>query len=153
MRALLGTLLFLCTTPAWADDKKPYAEEDRQLSAQELQRYAAVYYAPIRACYLQHGRVAKGSTGELALELVVHRDGYVHEAKIVAPGVKGKQLKKLDACIQEQILEWHFPIRRDFTTAVLPYYFMYVDIPQAGPQYSCWNPKGCPTKPVKAARR
>jgi hypothetical protein len=161
MRAL-PTILFtlLCTSTVFAEESKPTREtskyantEEPTLNAQEVQRYAAVYYAPIRACYLQHGRAAKGSSGELALKLVVHRDGYVHEFSIDAPGVKGKALKKLDACIRNEALTWHFPPRRDFTTAILPYYFMYLDIPGAGPQYSCWNPKGCPraVRPAKAA--
>jgi hypothetical protein len=31
----------------------------------------------------------------------------------------------------------------------LPYYFLHLDVPGAGPQPSCWNPRGCPIKSVQ----
>jgi hypothetical protein len=122
--------------------------DSRSLSAEQVQHYAASYYPMIRTCYFEHGRTARGATGELALKLVVHRGGHIHDVTVDAPGVTGKALRKLEACIRLQVLGWHFPVRRDFTTAILPYYFLYLDIPGAGPQYSCWNPRGCPAKPT-----
>ncbi|HEY5949603.1 MAG TPA: hypothetical protein VIV40_29110 [Kofleriaceae bacterium] len=103
----------------------------------------------IKACYFEHGRTSRTATGELALKLVVHRGGHIHDVSVDAPGVTGKQLRKLEACIRLQVIGWQFPVRRDFTTAILPYYFLYLDVPGAGPQYSCWNPRGCPAKPAK----
>jgi hypothetical protein len=121
-------------------------------SSSALSRYASVYYPEIRNCYFEHGRAAKRATGELVLKLVVHRSGYIRDVVVEAPGVVGKPLRKLESCIRAKVLRWHFPVRRDFTTAILPYYFLYLDIPGAGPQYSCWNPRGCPVK-SKAGRQ
>ena len=154
MRALPTAVTLLVSATAFADDAtEPGRTRDdvdqSSLTADQIQHYAASYYPMIRACYFEHGRVARGATGELALRLVVHRGGHIHDVAVDAPGVTGKQLRKLEACIRLQVLGWHFPVRRDFTTAILPYYFLYLDIPGAGPQYSCWNPRGCPAKPSK----
>jgi hypothetical protein len=149
MRAYLtmASLLVASTALAGGDASQRGRTRDdvdeRSLSADQVQRYAESYYPMIKACYFEHGRVARGATGELALKLIVHRGGHIHDVSIDAPGVTGKQLRKLENCIRLQVMGWHFPVRRDFTTAILPYYFLYLDVPGAGPQYSCWNPRGC----------
>jgi hypothetical protein len=120
--------------------------DERGLTAEQVERYAASYFPMIKACYLEHGRKAKRATGELALRLVVHRAGHIHDVEVDAPGVTGMHKRKLETCIRLQVVGWRFPVRRDFTTAILPYYFLYLDVPAAGPQYSCWNPRGCPAK-------
>ena len=144
---LLATMLVPAIALAGGDRPNKVDDVDEHtLTADQIEKYATPYYPMIKSCYFEHGLAAKTATGELALKLVVHRDGYIHEVTIDAPGVRGKQLRKLEACIKEQVADWHFPVRRDFTTAILPYYFLYLDIPGAGPQYSCWNPRGCPPK-------
>ena len=155
MRGPLAACVLLATSTAFAGGERGRTRDDvdqRTLTADQIQRYAASYQPAIKGCYFAHGRPAKTATGELALNLIVHRDGYIHDVKVDAPGVTGKHLRKLESCIRLQVIGWHFPVRRDFTTAILPYYFLYLDVPGAGPQYSCWNPKGCPTKPAKRAR-
>ena len=154
MRTILvaATLLIASTALAGEPTQTGRTRDDvdtRSLTADQVQRYAESYYPMIRACYFEHGRAVRGSTGELALKLVVHRGGHIHDVTVDAPGVTGKQLRKLESCIRLQVIGWHFPVRKDFTTAILPYYFMYLDIPGAGPQYSCWNPRGCPAKPAQ----
>ena len=136
--------LVLVTGVVSAQPRRIDDPDARGLTSEQIQKYAAVYYPEVRACYLQFGKPAPGSTGELALKLVVHRNGYVHEFSLDAPGVRGKHLRKLEGCVRMQVIGWHFPVRRDFTTAILPYYFLYLDVPGAGPQYSCWDPRGCP---------
>ena len=153
MRALPLLASLLVVSTAFADEgARGRARDDvdtRSLTAEQVQRYAASYYPMIKACYFEHGRTSRTATGELALKLVVHRGGHIHDVSIDAPGVKGKALRKLETCIRLQVIGWHFPVRRDFTTAILPYYFLYLDVPGAGPQYSCWNPRGCPAKSAK----
>jgi hypothetical protein len=153
MRALLLVLMLAPWTAAAGEGERHVIDDTdaRTLTADQIEHYAASYYSAIRACYVEHGLPAKGASGELALRLVVHRNGYIHDVSVDAPGVKGKALRNLETCIRLQVMEWHFPVRRDFTTAILPYYFLYLDVPGAGPQYSCWNPRGCP--PKTASRR
>lgn len=152
MRALLAALIMFAATSSFAGGGPPERGrtrddvDERSLTADQVQRYAASYYPMIKACYFEHGRKSRDATGELALKLIVHRGGHIHDVAIEAPGVTGKHMRKLEACIRLHVLGWHFPVRRDFTTAILPYYFLYLDVPGAGPQYSCWNPRGCPTK-------
>lgn len=133
MRALL--VLCLLASSAWAGN-------DRSLSAETVQRYAAPYLPAIRACYLQHGRM-RGATGELRVTVVLNRAGEIHELAVEAPGVTGKHLRNLDACIRGEAEDWHFPVNRVFTTAVLPFMFLALDVPNGGPQRSCWRSQGC----------
>jgi hypothetical protein len=154
MRTSLATVLILAaTTTAIADPRSGPDRgrtrddvDERGLTADQIQRYAQVYYPGIRACYAAHGRKARTATGELAIKLIVHRNGNVFDVAIDAPGVRGVYLRRLSDCLRLQVTGWHFPVRRDFTTAILPYYFMQLNLPGTGPQYSCWNPKGCPVR-------
>ena len=41
------------------------------------------------------------------------------------------------------VSELTFPARRSPTTAVIPYFYQHTAAPNAGPQLSCWDPKGC----------
>jgi hypothetical protein len=142
MRTLLTMVIVSSAATAWADDPSPRYEE-RGLSAKEVERYAAPYLPAIKSCYLAHGKRAPRATGELSLRLLVHRDGGVERVEVTARGVVGKRLLDLSQCIRSGIGDWHFPARRDQTTAILPYYFLKLDLPAAGPQLSCWNPRGC----------
>jgi len=101
------------------------ASNDRTLSAEEIQRVAAPRLAVIKACYLTHR--TKASTGKLAVTLVVHRAGTIHEISVDAPGVSGANRRKLDACIRAEVETWQFPKRPEFTTAVLPFQFLALD--------------------------
>jgi hypothetical protein len=160
MRAVIVMSLVLATTPAWAGNaSRPSYRgrgteklDERTLSAAEIERYAAPYLPAVKQCYVEHGRSAPGSTGQLALELIVHRDGAVADIKVEAPGVTGRRLRKLSRCIQTLAETWQFPVRRDSTTAVLPYYFLHLAVPGSGPQQSCWNPKGCPRRQATPRR-
>jgi hypothetical protein len=152
---LLASILAsaLVGAPVLAQPHRGDNVDARGLSAEQVQRYAAVYYPAIRACYLELGKPSPGATGELAITIVIHRAGHVHDFALDAPGVRGKHLRKLEGCVRMQVIGWHFPVRRDFTTAVLPYRFMHLTPPGAGPQYSCWNPRGCPSRPATPPRR
>jgi len=160
MRALPIIATLLATTTAAAqpmrDDQRGRTRDnpdERGLTAEQIQRYARPYYPGIRACYFEFGRRSRTATGELKLQIVVHRSGFIHEFSLDAPGVRGVHFRKLEDCVRLQVIGWHFPVRRDFTTAILPYYFMQLNLPGAGPQYSCWNPRGCPAKAAVGRRR
>ena len=158
MRVHIATALVLVAATTAAAQPQPERGrtrdnlDERGLTADQIEHYARGYYAGIRACYFELGRKSKTATGELAINLVVHRNGNVYDVSVDAPGVRGRHLRKLENCVRLQVLGWHFPMRKDFTTAILPYYFMYLDIPGTGPQYSCWNPRGCPAKPAPKRR-
>lgn len=152
MRAfvLFLTVLAITSSTAFAGESQPAPRRpdaaERGLTKDQIERYAAPYFPEIRACYVSYGRWSRNSTGELTLRIVVHRNGGIHELAIEAPGVAGANLRELTRCIRNTVENWRFPVRRDFTTAILPYYLMHLDLPSAGPQLSCWNPKGCPDK-------
>lgn len=156
MRALREILILTAATVAWTHDASADRTRslgvERSLTAADIEYYAAPYLPAIKACYVEHGRPAPGSTGELALNLAIHRDGGITGVTIEAPGVRGRWLRELTRCVRTQVATWHFPVRRDPTTAILPYYFLHLNIRGAGPQPSCWNPRGCATKPTPRER-
>ncbi len=110
--------------------------------------------AELEQCYLAEAADAK-STGKLDITLVIARDGFVMTATTSTPGLSAKATKKIDACIQPLVKAVMFPIRRNDTTAIVPFLFLRTDAPGAGPQESCWDPKGChgtaaPSAPIAA---
>lgn len=150
MRSLVLVPLLAMSMPAWAGETQPSRrDDDYGLTKEQIERYAAPYFPEIRACYAAHGRPARSATGELSLRIVVHRNGSIHEVAIEAPNVVGSNLRELTQCVRKTVETWRFPVRRYFTTAVLPYYFLHLALPSAGPQKSCWKAKGCPDKPLR----
>ncbi len=153
MRAFIVLPTLLSAAVASADIGPPPSarsrddSSQRSLSGDTVSRYATPYFAAIRDCYVAYARPSKRATGQLSLDLVVDRSGFVREVTIAAPGVAGKVLARLDTCIHEQVATWHFPPRREYTSITLPFRFFYVDVPRGGPQRSCWNKRGCPTPP------
>lgn len=136
---------------AAADEPTPTADpgatgadsDGKTLTAAEVGRYADGYVPAVKQCYLTHTAKAKGATGAVRLELIIHRDGSVFALTVVAPGVTGKALRKLDGCVQKQAASWHFPVRRGFTSVVIPFVFQRARR-GGGPQPSCWSARGCP---------
>lgn len=144
-------LSLLLSTVAWAHDPNAPSSgrtrddlATRTLTSEQVAHYAGGYLPAIRACYVANAATARRSTGELELEIVIDRGGHVSQLTTRAPGVTGWRLLDLDNCIRDEVMTWRFPIRRQSTTAVLPYYFQQIRIPSAGPYLSCWKPKGCP---------
>lgn len=100
-------------------------------------------YGPaIERCYLARlGETRRA--GKLDLKLLIGRDGSVVSVTVSAEGLSARAARKASACIREATAGLHFPARRNDTTAVVPYYFQRTEAPGAGPQLSCWNPRGC----------
>lgn len=127
-------------------------DPDRTLSARDVQTYFAPYVPAVRTCYLDHAK-GKNVTGALRLELIIHHGGHIFRFGFVAPGVEKPHLAKLDKCLRDLASTWRFPVRKGFTSAVLPFVFLKTTAPGAGPIESCWDPRGCPPGKAKKGDR
>jgi hypothetical protein len=108
-------------------------DSDQQtISAKDLKKYFEPYIPAVRDCYVANAH-EREADGNLRLELIIHRDGTVFRFGFAARGVTGAWLRKLDGCLRELSETWHFPVRRGFTTAVMPFYFQRTLAPGAGP--------------------
>jgi hypothetical protein len=115
---------------------------DPFLTAREITTHVAPHASEIERCYLDRRSDARRG-GHLDLTLVIARDGSVLSLKAAASGLPAKTARKVEACIREIVETVQFPVRRNDTTAVVPYVFQKTDAPGTGPVLSCWNPKGC----------
>ena len=122
------------------------------LTAKEITTYFEPYVAGVRGCYLASA-TEKEATGALRLELVIHRNGMVEQFAFAAPGVSARPRVRLDDCLRALAKTWHFPERRGFTSAVIPFLFQRTNVPGAGPIESCWDPRGCPPGRANARRQ
>lgn len=138
-----GALLALAAMVPSARATAAPDDPDRTLSAAELTKYFEPYAPAVRACFSRHG-VGKEVTGELRLEFIIQPDGKVLRFGFRAPGVERAALRKLDACLRNQSKTWSFPVRKGYTTAVLPFFYQRTSAPGAGPIESCWDVRGCP---------
>ena len=111
------------------------------LAARDIAALVAPHNPEIERCYLDESGTSRRS-GHLDLTLVIARDGNVLSLKAAA-GMPAKMTHKIETCIHAAIDSLQFPARHNDTTAVVPYFFQKTDAPNAGPQLSCWNPKGC----------
>lgn len=137
MRLALATTLLFAATATAAADPKPLS-----LSAADVSGQLAPYAEQIEHCYLDRTPDLRGA-GQLQLVLTVTRQGSLEALEIKTPGLAAKLAKQIDGCIRETIETVAFPARRTFTTATVPYFFQRTLAPNAGPQLSCWDPKGC----------
>ena len=150
MRTLIAaTILF--TSAGWSVDPSRRAreltDEERGLSAKTLAHYADAYRPQIRACYAEYAQGPR-ATGKVTLSGTILPGGFVIGLSIDAPGVTGVDRALLDQCIRKEVDGWHFPVRYDPTQFAIPYFFQKTATPH-GPQYSCWNPRGCFNKQGK----
>jgi hypothetical protein len=90
------------------------------INAKDLQNYFAPYVPAVRDCYVVN---STGRGGTLRLDLVIHPEGHVFRFAFTATGVAGVKLGKLDVCLRRLSKDWHFPYRKKFTSAVLPFTF------------------------------
>lgn len=140
LAAILASILVLASTTAAAADPKP-----RALSAADVSTQLAPYSDRIEHCYLDRTAEIRGA-GQLEIVLTVTRHGSVESLAVKTPGLAPRLGKQIDGCIRETIASVAFPARKTFTTATVPFFFQRTDAPNAGPQPSCWDPKGCRTR-------
>ena len=140
---VLALLLGGPASGAAQSSPNPDQPDKPSLTAKELETYFEPYVPEVKKCWLTH---AKGPDvkGELRLELVIHNHGHVRRFAFMAPGVVGKPLAKLDACLRKLSKKWSFPQRGGFTTAVIPFYYQRTNAPGAGPEGTCRTKRGCP---------
>jgi len=118
------------------------ARLERYLTTGDVSEIIAQRGAEIEHCYIDAlGAARRG--GRLDLMFVIARDGHVVSLDSAAPGVPVVAAHHLHKCLRTAVEALQFPARRNDTTAVVPYYFQRTDAPNAGPQLSCWNPRGC----------
>lgn len=123
MRALLAATLLLATA-GWSTDssRRPrWTYEDRGLSQEQVAHYAIAYLPNVHACYVRHAPL--NATGRVDIHATVLRNGTLTAIEIDAPGVTGKRLAKLAACIRDDAESWRFPVARADTDVVIPYFF------------------------------
>jgi len=133
--------LAVAMAPALAKPDAGGDPDQPTLTATDLQKYFAPYIPEVKQCYADSTR-ATGADGRLRLELIIHRDGTVFRFDFVAPGVTGARLNKLDGCLRSLSEKWHFPVRRGFTTAVMPFLFQRVT-PADQPKSTCRDHRDC----------
>lgn len=119
------------------------AGPDRTLTLAEVQAQVRPVSAEISRCYLE-ATAGTRAGGELRVQLEIHRRGKLDGMSVAAPGLPVKLLHRVEACVRGLVEPLEFPARRAPTTAVVPFYFQRTEAPNAGPQPSCWNARGCP---------
>jgi hypothetical protein len=129
----------------------------RDLGSSEIRTHLGTADAAIAQCFVQ--TAGEGVGGRLEVTLTIHRKGIIDHVDVRAPRVSAKLVTKIDACVRTAVEGVTFPTRKVGTTAVIPYVWQKTTAVGAGPQESCWNPKGCKTtdeaatatKPTKPA--
>lgn len=118
------------------------ARTARDLTTGDVTDIVAPSAADIEHCYVDAlGASRRG--GRLDVMLTIARDGSVRSVDTAAPGLPVVAAHQMHSCIRTAVASLQFPMRRNDTTAIVPYYFQRTDAPDAGPQLSCWNPRGC----------
>ncbi|HWO20432.1 MAG TPA: hypothetical protein VNO30_16800 [Kofleriaceae bacterium] len=116
---------------------------DRALSQTEIDAQVKPVSAEISKCYVDAVAGTQGG-GKLLVQLEIHRRGRLDSVSVSTPGLPAKTARRIEACVRGLVEPIEFPARRTSTTAVLPFFFQRTATPNAGPQQSCWNPRGCP---------
>jgi hypothetical protein len=146
--ALLGALIgTAAASPSGARTEEAAgatpARQERYLSSDAVNALVAPHAPDVARCYVTSVDESRRG-GRLELTFVIGRRGDVRSLRASAAGVPARSLRRVESCVREVVRDVEFPARRAETTAVVPYFFQKTQSPGAGPQHSCWNPKGCP---------
>ena len=115
---------------------------ERYLTTGDVSAVVGDRAADIERCYLDAvGTSRRG--GKLDVMFTIARNGSVLSVDTAAAGLPVVAAHRMHSCIRTAVEGLAFPARRNDTTAIVPYYFQRTDAPNAGPQLSCWNPRGC----------
>jgi len=138
--AVLAAAMPATTSPTPAPPPPPRTAAF--LEARDVAALVTPHAPQIERCYLD--RVASARRGgHLDLTFVIGRDGSIVSLHAAADRLPIRAAPQVEACVRRAVDTLRFPARRNDTTAVVPYYFLKTDAPDAGPQLSCWSPKGC----------
>jgi len=116
----------------------PQARKPAFLSAKDIEAELAPWRGDMQRCYTQR---ASETGGELAVTLVIGRDGGVISSRAAAPQLARKTAARVERCIEAIVGQVEFPARRNDTTVVVPFAFHKTE--GAGPVASCWSARGC----------
>jgi hypothetical protein len=147
-------VLAFATTALAGEGDEPLVKETPKppkvkiLDATEIRKTMGPWVENLQNCYRDNALDQAKASGEMRLEMIIHREGKVVTHRVVAPGVSGKKLAK---CVAKVVAKLRFPRKSGFTTTAIPFYFMRTKSAKAGPMESCWSPRGCPKK-VRANR-
>jgi hypothetical protein len=128
--------------PGLAKTARADTPDKKTLDATEVTERMKVWNDDITDCYLKAAGDVKGA-GRLEIKLTIHRTGVVDAVDVATPGLSLRASKKVASCVKPLVVDTTFPARRAGTIAVVPYFYQRTDAPNSGPQYSCWDPKGC----------
>ncbi len=123
--------------------------DGRYLERKAVEKVVGPDVNNIAACYKRYAIKQRRATGALRVEVIVHKDGFVKKVSVYAPGVKGKRLGR---CVFKFAKRWLFPARKFYTRLAIPFFIHRKKVKGAGPVYSCWSAKGCPTHRRKARK-
>lgn len=146
----LAPLALALSTPAFAHPTAkavtaqapaPKAETPRTLEPAEVTDRMRVVEAELGQCYLGTVGTLRGA-GHLEIRLDIHRTGAIDAIDVATPGLPEKLWKRIDTCVRAAIGDLAFPARRASTVAIVPYFYQRTAAAH-GPQYSCWDAKGC----------
>ena len=115
---------------------------ERYLTTSDVAIVVGDRSADIERCYTDAMGAARRG-GKLDVMFTIARNGSVLSVDTAAPGLSPVAAHHMHTCIRTAVEGLAFPARRNDTTAIVPYYFQRTEAPNAGPQFSCWNPKGC----------
>jgi hypothetical protein len=116
----------------------------RDLAPSEVRDRMKAVDTEIAACYLDTVGERRGA-GQLEIKLSIHRTGLLDRIDVATPNLPAALAKKIEGCVKSAVKDLAFPARRAETVAVVPYFWQRTAA-KHGPQYSCWDPKGCRTK-------
>jgi hypothetical protein len=120
----------------------PRDRPERYLMTSDVATVVGDRAADIERCYLE-AMGASRHGGKLDVMFTIARNGSVLSVDTAAPGLPVMAAHRMHTCIRTAVEGLAFPARRNDTTAIVPYYFQRTDAPNAGPQLSCWSPRGC----------
>ena len=121
---------------------EPAPRPEPYLDPADVSALVAPHADDIQQCFVEGTRKAP-HTSQLALRLVIGRNGTLRSLDAVVPGLSTKARRQISSCARDALDAVQFPVRRNETIAVLPYLFQRTAARDAGPQQSCWNAKGC----------
>jgi hypothetical protein len=116
---------------------------ERFLSPGDITAAVAPHATDVEQCYRERLDAGAHLAGRLDVTLSIARDGTLLDVRTAAAGASRATARKIEACVRTAVEGVQFPARRNDTTGVLPYVFQKTDASDAGPQLSCWSPKGC----------
>lgn len=121
---------------------KPTVELPRDLDPADVRDRMKVVDGDIAQCYLDTVGAQRGA-GRLEIKLSIHRTGLIDSIDVTTPSISLAKSQKVANCVKAAVKGLAFPVRRAETVAIVPYFYQRTAAPASGPQYSCWNPKGC----------